>query len=312
MTSSGGRTSIDNYGNSEKEIPMGIEENQIVVGVDGSAADELALNWAIDDALVRHVSLRLVCAHQWLPAAGRSTGNDRPADHEHSLHLAEEVLSSALERAAVIGPSVRLQGQAIEGSAASVLLDEAARASLLVVGSRQLKAFGSYFLGSVSGAVAARAGCPVIVVRGPAGEPAERPGVVVGVDGTEASQELLRFSFDHASRHRIPLRAILCWHPDLLAAMMWRAEPAAPTRAVAWLSEALAGWQEKFPDVLVQSAVIRDHPTAGLVEASLNQDLLVVGNHGRHATTGTLLGSVSQGVLHHAYCPVAVIPTDID
>jgi nucleotide-binding universal stress UspA family protein len=93
---------------------------------------------------------------------------------------------------------------------------------------------------------------------------------------------------------------------------MWRSEPAAPPRAAAWLSDALAGWQEKFPDVLVHSAVIRDHPTSGLVSESLNQDLLVVGNHGRHASTATLLGSVSQGVLHHAYCPVAVVPTHRD
>jgi nucleotide-binding universal stress UspA family protein len=38
----------------------------------------------------------------------------------------------------------------------------------------------------------------------------------------------------------------------------------------------------------------------------------VVGNHGRHASAAGLLGSVSQGVLHHAYCPVAVIPTHLD
>jgi nucleotide-binding universal stress UspA family protein len=57
----------------------------------------------------------------------------------------------------------------------------------------------------------------------------------------------------------------------------------------------------------VQAAVIREHPVAGLVDASTAQHLLVVGSRGRHALTGTLLGSVSQGVLHHATCPVAVI-----
>jgi nucleotide-binding universal stress UspA family protein len=93
--------------------------------------------------------------------------------------------------------------------------------------------------------------------------------------------------------------------------MSWRAGPAAPARADAWLSEALAGWREKYPDVVVHAEVIRAHPVAGLVSASTAQYLLVVGKHGHHAMTGTLLGSVSQGVLHHATCPVAVVPSAI-
>ena len=75
------------------------------------------------------------------------------------------------------------------------------------------------------------------------------------------------------------------------------------------MSEALAGWSQKYPDVEVHHAVIRDHPVPGLIAESLNQELLVVGTRGRHALAGTLLGSVSQGVLHHADLPVAVIPS---
>jgi nucleotide-binding universal stress UspA family protein len=74
------------------------------------------------------------------------------------------------------------------------------------------------------------------------------------------------------------------------------------------LSEALAGWRERYPDVDVHGAVIRDHAVAGLVSESTAERLLVVGSRGRHALAGTLLGSVSQGVLHHATCPVAVVP----
>ena len=102
---------------------------------------------------------------------------------------------------------------------------------------------------------------------------------------------------------------MLCWHSDLLASMLWRPEPPAPSRADAWLAESLAGWQEKYPDVLVRSGVVREHPAAGLVAEAASAQLLVVGNRGRHALAGTLLGSVSQAVLHHATCPVAVVPT---
>jgi nucleotide-binding universal stress UspA family protein len=91
-----------------------------------------------------------------------------------------------------------------------------------------------------------------------------------------------------------------------------RPEQPAPEGVEAWLAETLAGWQEKFPDVTVHREVIRDYAVAGLLTASTGQHLLVVGNRGRHALAGTLLGSVSQGVLHHATCPVAVVPTHGD
>lgn len=61
--------------------------------------------------------------------------------------------------------------------------------------------------------------------------------------------------------------------------------------------------------VAVHPEVLREHAVAGLVAASTTQKLLVVGSRSRHARVGTSLGSVSQGVLHHATCPVAVVPT---
>jgi nucleotide-binding universal stress UspA family protein len=70
----------------------------------------------------------------------------------------------------------------------------------------------------------------------------------------------------------------------------------------------MAGWQDKYPDVAATSAVLDAHPVGGLVEASLSEYLLVVSKRGRGARAGTVLGSVSQGVLHHATCPVAVVP----
>jgi nucleotide-binding universal stress UspA family protein len=76
-----------------------------------------------------------------------------------------------------------------------------------------------------------------------------------------------------------------------------------------WLSEALAGWRDGYSDVTVHPEFVREHPVAGLVLASSAQYLLVVGTTGHHGLPGALLGSVSQGVLHRATCPVAVVPT---
>jgi hypothetical protein len=82
----------------------------------------------------------------------------------------------------------------------------------------------------------------------------------------------------------------------------------AHVEAAMWLSTSMAGWQEKYPDVAATSVVLDAHPVGGRVEASLSEYLLVAAQLGRGAHAGTLLGSVSQGVLHHATCPVAVVP----
>jgi nucleotide-binding universal stress UspA family protein len=199
-------------------------------------------------------------------------------------------------------------GEVVDGHAADVLIDRSMSAAAVAVGSRQLKAFGSAMLGSVGAGLAARAHSPVVVVRGPAGLAAERPAVVVGIDGTDAAEQALAYGFDHASRHGVPLRAVMCWRHDPLASMQWRAEPPPPERAEEWLSETVAAWRQRYPNVVASAAVIRDQPVPGLVAQSAAEQLLVVRSRARHALTGTVLGSVAQGVLHHATCPVAVLP----
>ena len=288
-----------------------IAEGPIVVGIDASAGAAAALRWAVADAATHKASVRLICAYQrsveYEPMLMWSGLPD--SEVQHSRSVAEDVVTKAIKLAAELDGGVHVQGEAIDGNPVPVLTDESHRGSLMVLGSRHRSAVEASVLGSVSTGVAARSACPVVVLGGPAALANENPAVVVGVDGTEESELLLSFAFDHASRHRIPLRALLFWHPDLLATMLWRAEPAAPTRAALWLSEALAGWREKYPDVDVSTAVIRDHPAAGLAACASSAQLLVVGTRGRRALVGTLLGSVSQAVLHHATCPVAVVPT---
>ena len=73
------------------------------------------------------------------------------------------------------------------------------------------------------------------------------------------------------------------------------------------VSESLAGWREKFPDVDVRENVIKGRPAFELIAASRGALLLVVGSRGRGGFTSLLLGSVSHTVLHHAHCPVAVV-----
>lgn len=286
------------------------EQRSVVFGVEESGDGGAALQWAVREAAAFRAPLRLVHAYRWARHVGRGTVFvDMPErDEEHYRNLAERVLSDAAVRVATIDATVEVSSLAVDAEPEAALLDQSHGALAVVVGGRHVTALGSGLLGSVSASVAARASCPAVVVHGSALPEPTQP-VVVGVDGTEASEALLEFGFGHASMHGAALQAVMCWRPDRLAHLEPQSEPHSDERAKAWLAEAVAGWQEKFPDVAVSTAVLDSHPTAGLVGASGDAQLLVVGTRGRHALAGTLLGSVSQGVLHHATCPVAVVPT---
>lgn len=284
-------------------------QRPVVVGIDESEGAGQALTWGAEEARSRGVGLRLICAYggEFSYAGLTMFGTFPVPDLEFLAEATTDLLAKAAASVAELAPDVEVTSAAVEDEPSAVLTEESARASLIVLGSRHRGGAGSVVLGSVGSAVAAQAACPVVVLRGLAGPAAERAEVVVGVDGRPSSEDVLAFAFDYASRRSVPLHAVLCWHTDRLAEMKWRAQQPAPAEAEAWLSQALAGWRERYPDVTVRSGVERAHPVDALVEASNGQHLLVVGSRGRHGLTGALLGSVSQGALHHANCPVAVV-----
>lgn len=73
------------------------------------------------------------------------------------------------------------------------------------------------------------------------------------------------------------------------------------------LAEALAGRMERGPGIAVEHRLVRGGAREALIEASRGAGLLIVGARGRGGFAGLLLGSVSQALLHHAHCPVAVV-----
>ena len=279
----------------------------VVVGLGDSRDDIPELSWAAREAALRDRPLHIIRAYNLAArACPWDNGTDRMITAElraaalHRLEAAQAAVSSRY-------PELDTHVEAVPGVAWEVLGAAAETAELTVVGSHGRGALGSTLLGSVSTVVAARGPGPIVVAANPPGDPAENPAVVVGVDGSPGTDDVLDFAFDYASLHGSRLHAVYCWHPDLLAAMAWRGEPPAPERADRWLAEATGGWQEKYPDVRVSRGVLRALPVWGLVNESLSRELLVVGSHSRHPRVSAFLGSTSQGVLHHASCPVAVV-----
>jgi nucleotide-binding universal stress UspA family protein len=141
--------------------------DRVVVGFDGSEGSEQALQEAIAEARLRGAELRVVSAWRMpVDVYGGAGGFAPPMDASTFDLLRDSVTQSvddAVARARAAG--VQCDGAVVEGSPASVLLDEAAGATLVVVGNRGHGGVGSLFLGSVSHQVVNHAPCPVLVVR---------------------------------------------------------------------------------------------------------------------------------------------------
>ncbi|MFE2102314.1 MULTISPECIES: universal stress protein [unclassified Streptomyces] len=266
----------------------------LVVGVDGSEASLEAVDWAADEAVRHGVPLHV------LHAAG--------GDHEPS-----GVISAASARATKGAGPVRLSSEVVHEDAASALVHKGRNAFALVLGSRGLGDLTEMLLGSVSLAVAARADCPVVVVRGTAEHRDAQFGtVVVGVEDEESSGTALQFAFREAHVRRCRLMAVHAWSAPFGAFATSQA-PSWPLEAhrrppAQVLDDALRSLPEQYRDSLVEPILIEAPARQTLLEAASGADLLVVGARPRLMHRGLQLGLINHAVLHHAPCPVAVVP----
>ncbi|GAA3560928.1 universal stress protein [Nonomuraea rosea] len=277
----------------------------IIVGVDGSATSRAAVEWAADDAFRRHVPLRIVHAMDtsWYLVGRRPDA----ALSETLLREGQRMLREAATLARERRPAVEVTTQETEGAPAAVLREQAEDATELVVGSRGRGGFAGMVLGSVSAHVAGHARCSVVVVRGE--DRPEHGEVVIGADDSPESEPALAYAFEEARLRGATLRVVHAWQlpvhdfvPEAALDMddVRKSQHQAVRDRVTTLSK-------DHPEVTVVVDAPSGHPVELLANASDRADLLVVGSHGRGAMGAMFLGSVSQGVLHHARCPVAVV-----
>lgn len=284
------------------------DRKPIVVGIDPDPAKRLALAWAADEADRRGLPVRLVHA-QGVPTGGYRSGKTQPSWEKWNRTLHEtgaEVLEGAVAFVESRRPTVEVSTLLAEGEPAWVLREEARNASLVVVGSWHLSTRHELFTSaSVSLPLTAHAPCPVVVVPEPEHTTQEPAYFVVGVDNSPHAVAAVDVAFDEAALRGAALRALYVWHPPLLGVLD---EDAAVRECRRVLSETVAGRTATHPGVELHHEVVRGHPVQVLTEASEHALGLVVGTRGRGGFTGMLLGSVSQGVLHHAHCPVIAVP----
>jgi nucleotide-binding universal stress UspA family protein len=284
----------------------------IIVGADGSRDSLRAIEWAAEEAALRGSPLRVVHAvAPWL--------YDRDVDprlvsvREWLLAGGQEVIDTAVRTARARAPGLDADGAVVPGGAAKALLGQAASgASLLVLGSHGVGTVAGLLLGSTALQVVGHTPVPAVVVRHL--EPMRRQEIVVGVDGPPIGEPALAFAFEEAALRGARLRAVHVWSdpgsvvPHGMTPLVYDPEVVAEEHTRR-LNDGLATWREKYPEVEVVTEVVQGRPVRILAGLSARADLLVVGTRGRGGFAGLVLGSVSHGLLHHAHCPLGVVPS---
>ncbi|MEU0897860.1 universal stress protein [Streptomyces massasporeus] len=288
----------------------------VLVGIDGSERAAAAADLAAREAALRGVPLRLLHASPQLPGAVV------PGPALHRLRdIGAQLLQRTVADLAGRHPDLRVESVQSDDAPAGALVDAAGDAGLLVAGMRGTGGFEGLAVGSVALRVAAAAPCPVVLVPHRPGAFAEGAStahsgrqVVLGLDAHRPVGEVADFAFWAAEAHAAPLHVVQAWafpaesvsSRSLVVTEEDRADW--EDQEVLRLSDVLRPWQEKYPGVTVGSDLMLLHPAEALLNASGGADLLVVGRRAEPRAAEGRLGPVAHAVLHHARCPVAVVP----
>ncbi|SCX27902.1 universal stress protein [Mycolicibacterium fluoranthenivorans] len=290
--------------------------NGILVAVDGSGCSDDAVRWAAAEAVLRRQKLSIVNIVSPLTDGWYGAGMfGSPITAEFGAWQqdeADKIIADAVRiaRDSVDGADLDISTEVPSTAVVPTLIDFSKQAAMIVLGSRGMGAVGRLLLGSVSTALVHHAHCPVAIIRGPLSEGQTHGPVVVGIDGSPASERATAVAFEEASLRHAELVALHAFSntewPEVMP-LPWSAFAA---EAGERLAERLAGWQERYPDVVVQRVVVRDQPVQNLLAQAESAQLVIVGSHGRGGFAGMLLGSVSSAVVHQIHSPVIVARHD--
>ncbi len=282
----------------------------VLVCVDGSTASDAAVAWGAREAIMRKLPITLMHAVEPV-VVGWPEGRLYAEMPDWQRDDAQRVIDQARKAmsACVAGaepPEIRTE--VLYSGVVQALAEASKDAWVIVAGSQGLGALGRLLLGSVTTGLIHYAHCPVAVIHsseGPAPD-ADAP-VLLGVDGSPASEAATALAFDEASRRGVGLRALHVWSDVGVFPMLgmdWRDREREGQEI---LAERLAGWQEQYPDVHVERLLFCDKPSRWLLQESERAQLVVVGSRGRGGFPGMLLGSVSSAVAQSARVPVIVV-----
>ncbi|MFF0341651.1 universal stress protein [Kribbella sp. NPDC004875] len=284
----------------------------IVVGYDGSTGSQRALRWATDEAVRTMAPLRIVEAFEIVIVTRPSPGHVVPLEAVRTAR--EKGLSAVAEGIRLHHPELTVETALVGGAAPKVLIEAAEDARLVVLGSRGLGGWSGLLVGSVAVQVTTHAVCPVLVVPhdSPPHAQHHHDDVVVGVDGSKSSAKAIEFAFDQAEARHTRVVAVHAWTSPYLTyadgdSMLQFDEEKVREESRLLVAESVAGAAADHPDVDWTTELVSGSAGQALLRRSETAGLMVVGSRGRGGFSGLLLGSVSQTVLHHTRCPIAIV-----
>ncbi|EXU67851.1 universal stress protein UspA [Streptomyces sp. PRh5] len=286
----------------------------ITVGMDGSPESLDAADWAAREARWRQTPLRLV--HAWMLPPQTARTAQAPEVRKAWAH---KTLDDAEADLAARYPDVSVSTELLAETAVPALVAHGAGSQMLVLGSRGRGAVAGFLLGSIGLHVLGRAACPVVLVRHGGGGQAQGAAggdVVVGIQDPPGAAAPIEFAFATAAARGTGVRAVRAWAlpPVFEYGMAYvRAldeaggiEPGERKR----LAQAVLLWREKYPQVPVTEHVEMGNAAEVLLTSAAGAGLVVIGRYSHRSAVGPRLGHVAHALLHHAACPVAVVPHD--
>jgi nucleotide-binding universal stress UspA family protein len=289
-----------------------IMNSSVIVGYDASPWSERALSEAASEAAARGVPLVIVHSFHWLLPAAPTALTPLGAE-QATRKIAEETVAEAASGVRAQYPGMEVETRVVHPPAGHALADAAHAADLLVVGNRGRGGFAGLMLGSVSHRVLGHAPCPVLVVRGEIRPQHDR--ILVALDLDDSCDDLLEFAFAEAALRGARLIAANVWDGTWLTAIADATDIAGEIEAIETehderLAALIQPWQAKYPQVHAIRRIGTGSIGDILVKATDDADLVVVGGskHGE-GRRGMRIGPVADAILHHASCPVAVVPS---
>lgn len=281
------------------------DTRRIVVSADGSAGALNAVAWAASEAALRRVPLRIVHAFAWpmlnvppvLWQVGPEGGLQAHAGH---------VLAEAEKVARSVGATIEISTAVVTDLPLPMLLEESKQATYVVVGPSSLGSFAEATGGAPMIELPARAQAPVVVVHGEQRLDPTGGLVIVGFDGSPPSAAALEVAAAEANTRDSRLLVVSVERSSLLRRLRrFVAEVPMNRSSVIRDLQRLRG---RYPDLRIEERRLTGHVGGALVSLSDQASLIVVGNRGRGGFTSMLLGSTSHALIHHARCPVIVVP----
>ncbi len=258
----------------------------IVVGVDDSPDASKALDWALSWAEAVGSPVRMIASEAVPPG--------RTADSPGLGKTAQAAIEQQLARLRKVAPDAEVDAEALVAHPVSALIAESLDAGAVVLGTRGVGAYQGSVIGSISGAVAASAHCPTIIITSNAPSAYDPDGpIVVGFDGSEPAMGAARLAVSAAAAEG---RSV-----QLLQAEGGVTSPDEP------LDHLVDELRSEHPDVELELVTSEGSAVGALTSASRKAAFVVVASQGHRGVPGFLLGSTTRALVQSAQAPVIVL-----